>query len=153
MPALAPALVVAGLSPVVAGMFAPGVATATAPTDPVQLAACDFGRQLATYDYAAYDDYDQRVLDRSTGAFRDQFQSSAADRRQHVLSAHTRAEAVVVECRTDTADPGHADAVVSVDQSTRSDATFGLPQPSRTVMRVTFDNVGGRWLAVRVDPV
>jgi Mce-associated membrane protein len=136
-----------------AGLFVLSGAAAAVPADPVQQAACDFGRQLTTYDYAAYDDYDQRVLDRSTGVFHDDFQSSAADRRDHVLSAHTRAEAVVVECRTDTADPAHADAVVSVDQTTRSDATLGLPQPSRTVMRVSFDNVDGRWLAVRVAPV
>ncbi|MQY25425.1 hypothetical protein [Nocardia aurantia] len=141
------------LVPVSAGLFVLVPATAAVPADPVQQAACDFGRQLSTYDYAAYDDYDQRVLARSTGAFHDDFQNSAAGRREQALSAHSRAEAVVVECRTDTADPAHADAVVSVDQTTRSDASFGLPRPSRTVMRVTFDNVDGRWLAGRVDPV
>ncbi|WP_155981474.1 hypothetical protein [Nocardia sp. BMG111209] len=141
------------LAPLPAGLLFLAPATAAVPTDPVQQAACDFGRQLSTYDYAAYDDYDQRVLTRSTGTFHDDFQNSAADRRERAQSAHSRAEAVVVECRTDTADPAHADAVVSVDQSTRSDATLGLPRPSRSVMRVTFDNVDGHWLANRVDPV
>ncbi|MFF0490831.1 hypothetical protein ACWDSJ_18155 [Nocardia sp. NPDC003482] len=124
-----------------------------APTDPLTQAACDFGWQFTTYDYANYDDYTRRVLDRSTGEFRGQFEGSAEDRRARAEAAHTRAEAVAVECRTDTSDPAHAQTVVTVDQNTRSDATFGIPRPNRTVLRVNLGNVDGRWLADHVDPV
>ncbi|GAB2704529.1 hypothetical protein [Nocardia thraciensis] len=126
---------------------------AAAPTDPAQLAACDFGRQLSTFDFNAYDDYDRRVLDRSTGPFHEQFQASAAERRARATGSHTIAEARTVECRTETSDPEHAEIMVTVDQSTRSDVTLGLPQPIRSSMRVYLDNVEGRWLASRVDPV
>ncbi|WP_024803852.1 hypothetical protein [Nocardia sp. BMG51109] len=136
-------------------VFVPIVAptAAAAPTDPAQLAACDFGRQLTTFDFNNYDNYDQRVLDRSTGPFRDQFLGSAADRRGRATGSHTIAEAKTVECRTEAADPEHAEILVTVDQSTRSDATFGLPQPTRSNMRVFLDNTEGRWLVNRVDPV
>ncbi|MBF6330060.1 hypothetical protein [Nocardia transvalensis] len=126
---------------------------AAAPTDPLTQAACDFGWQLTTYDFTNYEDYDRRVLDRSTGQFHDQFANSSADRRAHAETAHTHSEAVAVECRTDTADPDHAQMVVSIDQSTRSDATLGFPHQTRTILRVSLDNVDGRWLASRVDPV
>ncbi|MFI5781439.1 hypothetical protein [Nocardia sp. NPDC051570] len=126
---------------------------AAAPSDPLTQAACDFGWQLNTYDYTDYDDYTRRVLDRSTGEFRGQFQSAAAGHRAQAQAAHTRAEALAVECRTDTVDPDHAQTVVTVDQSTRSDATFGIPRQARTVIRVNLDNIDGRWLAGRVDPV
>ncbi|WP_280257284.1 hypothetical protein [Nocardia wallacei] len=126
---------------------------AAAPTDPVQLAACDFGRQLTTFDFNRYDEYDRRVLDRSTGAFREQFESSAADRRARATGSHTIAEAKTVECRTEASDAEHAEILVTVDQSTRSDVTLGLPQPTRSSMRVFLDNVDGRWLAGRVDQI
>lgn len=128
------------------------VATA-APTDPIQLAACDFGRQFTTYDWAGYDDYDRRVLELSTGAFHDQFVASAPDRRAHVTSMHIRSEANSVECRTDVADPEHSQVVVTIDRSERSDATLGLPRPERSQLRVFLNNVDGRWLAGRVDTV
>ncbi len=124
---------------------------AATPTDPIQLAACDFGRQLTTYDWAGYDDYDRRVLELSTGAFHDQFTASAPDRRAHATAAHTRSEAVTVECRTDVADVEHPQLVVTVEQSTRSDATLGLPRPQRSSMRVYLDNIDGRWLTERVE--
>ncbi len=121
------------------------------PTDPIQLAACDFGRQLTTFDWAGYDDYDRRVLDLSTGTFHEQFSASAPDRRAQAAAAHTRSEATTVECRTDVDDPEHPQVVVTVLQSTRSDATLGLPRPERTSMRVVLDHVDGRWLTARVD--
>ncbi|MCM6773234.1 hypothetical protein NDR87_07105 [Nocardia sp. CDC159] len=126
---------------------------AAAPADPLTQAACDFGWQFTTYDWANYDDYARRVLDRSTGEFRGQFEGTVPDRRAQAQITHTRAEAVAVECRTDAADPQHAQAVITVDQNTASDATFGIPQQARTVLRVNLDNVGGRWLAGRVEPV
>ncbi|MEV5650018.1 hypothetical protein AB0L57_17380 [Nocardia sp. NPDC052254] len=124
---------------------------AATPTDPIQLAACDFGRQFTTYDWAGYDDYNRRVLDLSTGAFRDQFTASAPDRRAQASAGHTRSEAMTVECRTDVDDPEHPQLVVTVQQSTCSDATLGLPRPQRTSMRVVLDHVDGRWLAGRVE--
>lgn len=133
-----------------AAMLVPPTAVA-APTDPIQLAACDFGRQFTTYDWAGYDDYDRRVLELSTGAFHDQFAASAPDRHAHVTSVHVRSEANSVECRTDVADPEHSQVVVTVDRSERSDATLGLPRPERSKLRVFLDNVDGRWLAGRVD--
>ena len=130
------------------------IVTATvtaAPTDPAQVAACDFGRQYTTFDFNNYDDYDHRITDRATGAFRDQFLGSAADRRNRTVSSHTVTEAKTVECRTETGDAEHAEIIVTVDQSTRSDATLGLPQPIRSNLRVHLDNVDGHWLASRVD--
>ncbi|AHH17236.1 hypothetical protein [Nocardia nova] len=124
---------------------------AATPTDPIQLAGCDFGRQLTTFDWAGYDEYDQRILDLSTGPFHDQFSASAPDRRAQATSTHTRSEAMSVECRTDVDDPEHPQLLVTVQQSTRSDATLGLPRPQRTSMRVILDHVDGRWLAARVD--
>ena len=124
---------------------------AATPTDPIQLAACDFGRQFTTYDWAGYDDYDQRVLGLSTGAFHDQFSASAPDRRAQATAAHTRSEAMSVECRTDVDDPEHPQLVVTVQPSTRRAATLGLPRPQRTSMRVFLDHVDGRWLTARVD--
>ncbi|MBB5917862.1 Mce-associated membrane protein [Nocardia transvalensis] len=124
-----------------------------APTDPAQLAACDFGRQFTTFDFNNYGDYDRRVLDRSTAPFHDQFQESGADRHAHVSASHTISEAKTVECSTESSDPEHAAIMVTVDQSTRSDGTLGLPQPIRSNMRVFLDNVDGRWLAARVDQV
>lgn len=133
------------------GVVAAPPASAT-PPDPAQEAACDFGRQLTTYTFADYDGYNQRVLARSTGPFHDQFQRSSVDRRNRALASHTSSDVLSVECSTDSSDAGHAQIVVSIDDSTRSDATLGLPRPGRSVMQVYLDNVNGRWLAARVDP-
>lgn len=121
------------------------------PTDPIQLAACDFGRQYTTFDWAGYEDYNRRILELSTGGFHEQFSASAADRHARAVATHTHSEAMTVECRTDVEDPEHPQLVVTVDQSTRSDATLGLPRPERSVLRVHLDNVDGRWLTERVD--
>lgn len=121
------------------------------PTEPTELAACDFGRQFTTFDWSGYDDYQHRVLQLSTGAFHDQFTASAADRQARATAEHTRSEAMSVECRTDVADPEHPQIVVTVQQTTRSDATLGLPRPQRSILRVQLDNVDGRWLAEQVD--
>ncbi|MBU3064160.1 hypothetical protein KO481_21825 [Nocardia sp. NEAU-G5] len=129
-----------------------GAVAAANPTDPAQLAACDFGRQLSTYTFTDYDDYNRRVLDHSTGPFRDQFQRTSTDRRNQAVATHTSSDVLSVECGTDTADAAHAQIVVSVDDTTRSDATLGLPRPGRSVMQVYLDNVNGQWLTERVDP-
>ncbi|MBO0855296.1 MAG: hypothetical protein J2P18_16215 [Nocardia sp.] len=136
----------------VAGMpFAEGTAAAATPADPVQLAACDFGRQFATFDWSGYDDYVTRVLNLSTGPFHDQFAASANDRRAQVTATHSRSEANSVECRTEPADPAHPQISVTVDRSLRSDATLGLPKPQKSTMRVYLDQVAGHWLTSRVD--
>ncbi|WP_216903300.1 hypothetical protein [Nocardia alni] len=141
-----------GLTALVGTGMSTGAAMAT-PTDPIQLAGCDFGRQLSTYNFADYDAYTQRVLDRSTGGFRDQFQRSSIVRRNQAEATHSSSEALSVECSTDTSDAAHAQVIVSVDDTTRSDATFGLPTSEHRVMRVYLDNVGGQWLTERVDPM
>jgi Mce-associated membrane protein len=141
-----------GIGVLTAQVMAAGPAAA-GPPDPVQLAACDFEQQLGTYSFTDYDTYNQRVLDHSTGAFHDGFQSSSADRRNRAMATHSSSEVLSVECRTDTADTGHAQVVVSMDDTTRSDVTFGLPVPQHSVVRVYLDNIGGRWLTDRVDPV
>ncbi|WP_157121094.1 hypothetical protein [Nocardia miyunensis] len=146
------ALAASGIGVIPVGALLAGPAAAD-PTDPAQMAACEFGRQLTTFTFTDYDAYNQRVLDNSTGTFHDEFQNSSTDRRNHVVETHTSSDVLSVECSTQTADPDHAQMVVSVDQTTRSDATLGLPRPERTVMHVRLDNVGGRWLAERVDPV
>ncbi len=141
------ALVGAGMSALTSG-----TAVAT-PTDPIQLAGCDFGRQLNTYSFADYDDYNRRVLDRSTGGFRDQFQQSSVQRRNQAIATHSSSDVMSAECSTDTSDAVHAQVIVSVDDTTRSDATIGLPTSGHRVMRVYLDNVGGQWLTERVDPM
>jgi Mce-associated membrane protein len=138
---------------VVSGVAAFAPRTAAAPTDPAQLAACDFGWQLTTYDFDSYDDYDRRVLERATGVFRDQFLGSSAERRALVEAARTRSEAHAVECYTDSGDAGRAEVLVTVDQSTISTASGGVRQPTRTVMLVALENIDGRWLAGRVHPI
>jgi len=136
----------------------PGIGVVTAPPaaatppDPAQAAACDFGRQLSTYTFTDYDDYNRRVLDRSTGPFHDQFQKSSADRLNQAMATHTSSDVLTVECSTDSSDADHAQIVVSVDDSTRSDATLGLPRPGRSIIQVYLDKVNGQWLTERVDP-
>ncbi|WP_157117064.1 hypothetical protein [Nocardia vaccinii] len=146
------ALAASGIGVIPVGGLLAGPAAADA-TDPAQMAACEFGRQLTTYTFTDYDAYNQRVLDNSTGTFHDEFQNSSTDRRNRVLGTHTSSDVLSIECSTQTSDPAHAQIVVSVDQTTRSDATLGLPRPERTVMHVSLDNVDGHWLAERVDPV
>jgi Mce-associated membrane protein len=90
--------------------------------------------------------------DRLTGKFEDSYTQLVHDvvipgaKKDHVAAVATVPAAASV-----SATPRHAVVLVFVDQT----VTVGNDAPTETssTVRVTLDNVGGRWLISAFDPV
>jgi Mce-associated membrane protein len=120
-------------------------AAATGPADG-QTAVCDFGREVATYDDNDVDGYFQRVLDRTTGGFHDNFLNAAPTLRAELVGTHAHSDGAVVECTATPTDDNHQTGRLVVDQTISTDDTQRQPRTSRFTFTVILDRVDDGWL-------
>lgn len=125
-------------------------AAAWTPED-ARLAACDFAREVAVYDYAALDGYFQRVLDRSTGKFASEFSASMPALEQSIQQTQARSWLESAECGTIGGDQMQQQVLVNTVKVTTSAES---PEPQRlvTAFTATVANVWGRWLVSEIAP-
>lgn len=124
-------------------------AAAWTPED-ARLAACDFAREVAVYDYAALDGYFERVLDRSTGRFAQEFSESAQTLVGAMQQQQVRAWIGSVECGSVGGDLLNQRVLVDLVQY-RTNATTTTPQQQYITMTATLENHWGRWLVSSLD--
>ncbi|MEU0875393.1 hypothetical protein [Nocardia brasiliensis] len=145
----------AALSALSAACCLVGLATAptaaAAPPEEARLAGCEFGRVAGTYDYANFGEHAGRMLDVTTGGFRDEFERATPKILDALAAHHTKAEVNSVDCRVVSGDANQADVTLTVVQTTTSDATEGMPKTNKMSLLVTVVNVDGRWLVNRAE--
>ncbi|MGX1763094.1 hypothetical protein ACWIG5_40440, partial [Streptomyces lydicus] len=124
---------------------------AAAPPEEARLAGCEFGQVAGTYDYANFGEHAGRMLDVTTGGFRDEFERAKPTILDALAANHTKAEVNSVDCRVVSGDANQADVTLTVVQTTTSDATEGMPKTNKMSLLVTVVNVDGRWLVNRAE--
>jgi Mce-associated membrane protein len=115
-------------------------------------AARDSTIALLSYQPDKVDQQLEAARNLLTGQFRDSYSSLIRDvvipgaKQQHIAAAASVPVAASV-----SATPGHAVALVFVDQT----VIVGNDAPTGTAssVRVTLDKVGGRWLISGFDPI
>ncbi|MRH91997.1 hypothetical protein GFY24_31940 [Nocardia sp. SYP-A9097] len=111
-----------------------------------RLAGCDFGVAVSTYDYRIIDSYINDILDRTTGEFREKFQSGTDGLRGAIVDAHAHSEAKKVQCTLLSGDSEHAEITLESDIVLTSDVAGHPPRSFHTTSTHGVDNVDGRWL-------
>lgn len=142
------------LTALVAAAAAVGVVTAPTaaawPAEDARLAACDFAREVGAYDHTALDGYFQRVRDRSTGAFAEEFAGAEPQLRQAMQQAQVRAWVEWAECGSTGGDLLRQTVLITMSQ-VRANSTDPEPRAQQITMTATVDNVFGRWLVSKLD--
>ncbi|GAB2698090.1 hypothetical protein [Nocardia thraciensis] len=109
-------------------------------------AACDFGRQVGTYDAKNFDDYVKRVKDRSTGDWATQFDAASSALKDITTQAQARSGIDEIHCAWESGDDSKATIIMLITQNQSKAAT---PQPQHMTIGVvaTMEKKGDKWLA------
>ncbi|WP_280268911.1 hypothetical protein [Nocardia wallacei] len=109
-------------------------------------AACDFGRQVGTYDAKNFDDYVKRVKDRSTGDWATQFDAASTALKDITTQAQARSGVDEIHCAWESGDDSKATVIMLITQNQSKAAT---PQPQHMTIGVvaTMEKKDGKWLA------
>ncbi|MFF0493504.1 hypothetical protein ACFYTQ_31175 [Nocardia sp. NPDC004068] len=134
------------------GAVGGGTASADSNSDGARDAACEFARNLSSYDYRDVDGYNARVLALTTGELRERLSRSQATLAQLLIARQVHAEAGKVVCDVESDSGVSVRVRVAAEQVVTSQES-GQPQSSTTDMVVTEQNVDGLWLASDMDTV
>ncbi|WP_280317683.1 hypothetical protein [Nocardia wallacei] len=109
-------------------------------------AACDFGRQVGTYDAKNFDDYVKRVKDRSTGDWATQFEAASSALKDITTQAQARSGIDEIHCAWESGDEDKATVIMLITQNQSKAAS---PQPQHITIGVvaTMEKKGDKWLA------
>ncbi|MGW5570559.1 hypothetical protein ACWEVD_05105 [Nocardia thailandica] len=113
-------------------------------------AACAYGAVLADYDADRLDAYFAAVLDRATGDWRTEFDTTSRDLRDVLTQGRVVSRAGAVECAVGEGDRDSATAIVVIDQTIAGAGTGGTPRQGRLTVTLSLEREGGRWLVNRV---
>lgn len=109
-------------------------------------AACDFGRQVGTYDAKNFDDYVKRVKDRSTGDWATQFEAASSALKDITTQAQARSGIDEIHCAWESGNDDKATVIMLITQNQSKAAS---PQPQHITIGVvaTMEKKGDKWLA------
>lgn len=113
-------------------------------------AAVNYTVILTNVDPNAIDKNFTEVLGGSTGEFKDLYAKSSDQLRQLLLDNKAAAHGRVIDAAVESSDNVKAVVLLFVDQSV-SNAATSEPQIDRSRIRMTMENVEGRWLASKVE--
>ncbi|MFF2395388.1 hypothetical protein [Nocardia sp. NPDC058114] len=114
-------------------------------------AACAYGSVLSTYNATDLDAYFAAVLDRATGAWKQEFESTSADLREVLIQGRVQSTAGTVDCAIATSGTDTAEALVVVDQSIASVGTQQQPRRGQLSITLSLAKSGDRWLTSKVS--
>jgi Mce-associated membrane protein len=107
--------------------------------------ACDFGRQVVTWDSKNFDDYTKRVKDRSTADWGIQFDGASVALKDLVVQAQARSTAGDIHCAWESGDETHASVDLLITQvQTKAAAPQSQSIPIWAV--VSMEKKDGKWL-------
>jgi Mce-associated membrane protein len=115
-----------------------------------QQAAVSYAQVLTSIDSAKVDQNFAEVLDGATGEFKDMYTKSSAQLRQLLLDNKATAHGVVVDSAVQSATPNTVVVLMFVDQTVANSAAPD-PRIDRSRVKMTMENVDGRWRASKVE--
>lgn len=113
-------------------------------------AARKYALTLTNIDSNAIDRTVAEILDGSTGQFRDLCKKSSSQLRQLLIDNQAMTRGHVVEAAVKSTSPNKVQVLLFIDQSVTNRAS-PRPQIDRSRIRMTMENVDGRWLVSRVE--
>lgn len=115
-----------------------------------QQAAVAYAAVLTSIDTAKVDENFTQVLDGATGEFKDMYSKSATELRQLLIDNKASAHGVVLESAVQSATKDKVVVLLFVDQSV-SNTHVPDPRIDRSRIKMTMENVDGRWRASKVE--
>lgn len=112
--------------------------------------AVNYAQVLTSIDSNQVDQNFSAVLDGATGEFKDTYTKASAQLRQLLIDNKAAAHGTVVASAIQSQTKNKAVVLLMVDQ-TVSNAVRPDGRVDRSRMKVTMENVGGRWLASKVE--
>ncbi|WP_071286793.1 Mce protein [Mycolicibacterium llatzerense] len=113
-------------------------------------AAKDYAMVLTTLDAKNIDENYRKSLDGATGEFKDAYSQGANQLRQVLIDNKASGTGIVVAAAVKSATPDKVEVLLFVDQSI-TNAANPSPRIDRNRIDMTMENVGGRWLASKVE--
>ncbi|TDH57767.1 serine/threonine protein kinase [Mycobacterium eburneum] len=122
----------------------------TAQRQAAMKAASDFAVILTSINSKTVDQDFQKVLDHSTGEFRDMYEKSSMQLRQLLIENKAEAIGTVVAAAVDAIDDHQARVLIAVDQKVTNVA---VPEPriDRSRMLMTLERHDGEYLISKVE--
>ncbi|MGV0047963.1 Mce protein [Mycobacterium colombiense] len=115
-----------------------------------QRTAVNYAQVLTSIDSSQVDQNFSAVLDGATGEFKDTYTKASAQLRQLLIDNKAAAHGTVVDSAIQSQSKNKVVVLLMVDQ-TVSNAVRPDGRVDRSRMKVTMENVGGRWLASKVE--
>lgn len=115
-----------------------------------QRTAVNYAQVLTSIDSNQVDRNFTAVLDGATGEFKDTYTKASARLRQLLIDNKAAAHGTVVDSAIQSQTKNKVVVLLMVDQ-TVSNAVRPDGRVDRSRMKVTMENVGGRWLASKVE--
>ncbi|VEG45625.1 membrane protein [Mycolicibacterium flavescens] len=113
-------------------------------------AAVTYAQVLTSIDSAKVDENFDAVLDGATGEFKDMYSQSSSQLRQLLIDNKASAHGVVLESAVQSAAKDRVVVLLFVDQSV-SNTNVPDPRIDRSRIKMTMENVDGRWRASKVE--
>ncbi|WP_163567657.1 hypothetical protein [Fodinicola feengrottensis] len=111
----------------------------------VVAAARDAAQNLLSYNYTTIDRDQQRVVDRTTGDFKDQYTAGQAQIKSQAVKLKGSSTAQILEAGLVSSDKDSATVLVSADVTAKSSQdTKGTVRHLRMQEQMSYQ--GGRWL-------
>lgn len=124
--------------------------TVTQAGQAAQRTAIDYAQVLTSIDANQVDQNFSAVLDGATGEFKDTYTKASVQLRQLLVDNKATAHGMVVDSAIESLSKTRVVVLLMVDQ-TVSNAVRPDGRVDRSRMKITMDNVGGRWLAGKVE--
>ncbi|MCK8643874.1 Mce protein [Mycobacterium colombiense] len=115
-----------------------------------QRTAVNYAQVLTSIDSNQVDQNFSAVLDGATGEFKDTYTKASAQLRQLLIDNKATAHGTVVASAIQSQTKNKVVVLLMVDQ-TVSNAVRPDGRVDRSRMKVTMENVGGHWLASKVE--
>ncbi|OBB86625.1 Mce protein [Mycobacterium colombiense] len=115
-----------------------------------QRTAVNYAQVLTSIDSNQVDQNFAAVLDGATGEFKDTYTKASVQLRQLLIDNKAAAHGTVVDSAIQSQSKNKVVVLLMVDQ-TVNNAVRPDGRVDRSRMKVTMENVGGRWLASKVE--
>jgi Mce-associated membrane protein len=115
-----------------------------------QQAAVTYAQVLTSIDSNKVDENFAQVLDGATGEFKDMYSQSSVQLRQLLVDNKANAHGVVLDSAVQSASKDKVVVLLFVDQSV-SNTSVPDPRVDRSRIKMTMENVDGRWRASKVE--
>lgn len=119
-------------------------------SEQAQQAAVAYAQVLTSIDSNKVDENFAQVLDGSTGEFKDMYSQSSGQLRQLLIDNKATAHGVVVDSAVQSAAEEKVVVLLFVDQSV-SNTNVPDARVDRSRIKITMENVDGRWRASKVE--